>query len=128
MLGTSFVATAESAAHPAYKAALVAAGAHATALTICFDGGWQHAPHRVLRNATLERWEEAGCPPPGRRPGEESPPAVRAGTAIARYEDAPPLVGDSGAIGEMCLYAGAGCAGIDDVPLGRAARSRGSTS
>ena len=41
---------------------------------------------------------------------------MRAGTAIARYEDAPPLAGDSGAIAEMCLYAGAGCAGIGDVP------------
>ena len=116
MLGTRFVASAESGAHPEYKAALVAAEDHATALTICFDGSWRHAPHRVLRNATFERWEEAGCPPPGRRPGEHSPPGVRAGVAIARYEDAPPLVGDSGAIGEMCLYAGAGCAGIDDVP------------
>lgn len=116
MLGTRFVASAESAAHPAYKAVLVAAGADATALTICFDGAWPHAPHRVLRNDTLERWEEAGCPGPGRRPGEDSSPATRAGVAIARYDDAPPLLGDSGAVGEMCLYAGAGCAAIDDVP------------
>jgi nitronate monooxygenase len=116
MLGTRFVATTESAAHPAYKAALVAADAHATALTVCFDGEWPHAPHRVLRNDTFERWEEAGCPAPGRRPGEDSPPAMRAGTAIARYHDTPPLVSDSGAVGEMCLYAGAGCAAIDDVP------------
>ena len=116
MLGTRFLATTESAAHPEYKAALVAAEDHATALTICFDGGWPHAPHRVLRNATFERWEDAGCPPPGRRPDEGAPPARRGGAAIARYEDAPPLVGDSGAIAEMCLYAGAGCGGIDDVP------------
>ncbi len=116
MLGTRFVATAESAAHAAYKAALVAADARATALTVCFSGDWPHAPHRVLRNGTLERWEEAGCPPPGRRPGEDSSPARRAGTAIPRYGDAPPLAGDTGAVHEMCLYAGAGCAAIDDVP------------
>jgi nitronate monooxygenase len=116
MLGTRFVATAESAAHPEYKAALVAAGEHATALTVCFDGDWPGAPHRVLRNATLERWEAAGCPAPGRRPGEDAPAALRAGVPIARYDDAPPLVGDAGGVGEMCLYAGAGCVGIDDVP------------
>jgi nitronate monooxygenase len=116
MLGTRFVATAESAAHAAYKAALVGADARATALTVCFSGDWPHAPHRVLRNATLERWEEAGCPPPGRRPGEDSPPATRAGTAIPRYGDAPPLAGDTGALDEMCLYAGVGCSAIDDVP------------
>ena len=116
MLGTRFVATAESAAHAEYKAALVAADAQATALTVCFSGDWPHAPHRVLRNRTLECWEEAGCPAPGRRPGEDSPPARRAGTAIPRYGDAPPLAGDTGAVDEMCLYAGAGCAAIDDVP------------
>jgi nitronate monooxygenase len=116
MLGTSFVATAESAAHPEYKAALVHAGERATALTVCFDGGWPRAPHRVLRNATLERWEAAGCPAPGRRPAEDAPPALRAGVPIARYDDAPPLAGDVGDVGEMCLYAGEGCDAIDDVP------------
>jgi NAD(P)H-dependent flavin oxidoreductase YrpB (nitropropane dioxygenase family) len=116
MLGTRFLATAESAAHADYKSALVRAGARATALTVCFSGGWPHAPHRVLRNGTLERWEAAGCPAPGRRPGEDSPPAVRAGSEIPRYHDAPPLAGDAGAVGEMCLYAGTGCAAIEDVP------------
>lgn len=116
MLGTRFLATAESGAHDVYKAAIVAAGDRTTALTVCFDGEWPHAPHRVLRNRTLERWEEAGCPAPGRRPGEASPPAFRAGAPIARYDDSPPLAGDAGAVDEMCLYAGAGCAAIGDIP------------
>jgi NAD(P)H-dependent flavin oxidoreductase YrpB (nitropropane dioxygenase family) len=116
MLGTSFLATAESGAHDDYKAALVAAGPGQTALTVCFDGEWPQAPHRVLRNRTLELWEAAGCPARGRRPGEQSPPAVREGRAIARYDDSPPLAGDEGSVGEMCLYAGEGCGAIDDVP------------
>jgi nitronate monooxygenase len=116
MLGTSFLATAESGAHDDYKAALVAADGRSTVLTVCFDGDWPQAPHRVLRNPTLERWEAAGCPGRGHRPGEESPPATRAGRSIARYDDAPPLAGDEGAVGEMCLYAGAGCGAIADVP------------
>lgn len=116
MLGTSFVATAESAAHDTYKAALVAAAAPDTAVTICFNGGWPHAPHRVLRNATLQRWEDAGCPPPGRRPGEDSAPVVRRGTGIPRYADFPPVAGDEGDVADMCLYAGAGCGAIEDIP------------
>jgi len=115
-MGTRFVATEESLAHPAFKERIARASENDTVYTTLFDGGWPHAPHRVLRNATFERWEDAGCPPPGRRPDEGAPPARRGGAAIARYEDAPPLVGDSGAIAEMCLYAGAGCGGIDDVP------------
>ena len=116
MLGTRFLATAESGAHDVYKAALVAAGAGSTALTVCFDGEWPHASHRVLRNVTLERWEDAGCPAPGRRPGEGDPPATRGGVPIARYDDREPLAGDEGAIEEMCLYAGEGCDAIEDVP------------
>jgi nitronate monooxygenase len=116
MLGTRFLATAESGAHDAYKAALVAAGAGSTALTVCFDGGWPQASHRVLRTLTLERWEDAGCPARRRRPGDGDVVATRAGTPIARYDDSPPLAGDVGAIEEMCLYAGEGCDAIDDVP------------
>ncbi len=116
MLGTSFVATVESAAHERYKAALVAAAGQDTALTVCFDGDWPHAPHRVLRNPTLERWEAAGCPAPGRRPDEVAALATRGGRGIARYDDSPPLAGDEGAVAEMCLYAGAGCGAIADIP------------
>lgn len=116
MLGTRFVACVESAAHDDYKAALVAAEASQTALTICFDGGWPHAQHRVLRNATLDRWEAAGCPGPGGRPDEDRMPVSRGGDGIPRYADFPPLAGDVGAVDEMCLYAGAGCGSIADVP------------
>ena len=31
--------------------------------------GWRKAPHRVLRNKTVETWEAAGRPPSGARPG-----------------------------------------------------------
>ena len=68
-LGTRFVATAESTAHPDYKRALVAADAKDTVLTICFQDGWP-AMHRVLRNRTFTMWETAGCSLPGKRPGE----------------------------------------------------------
>ncbi|HTQ08541.1 MAG TPA: nitronate monooxygenase, partial [Fimbriimonadaceae bacterium] len=110
MLGTRFVATQESRAHPRYKQLLVESSE--TALTICFDGGWPFAQHRVLRNQALEEWEAAGCPPPGRRPGEGE--AVAKG--IARYEDTAPRVGMAGDFDRMCLYAGAGVGKIRDIP------------
>ncbi len=117
MLGTRFVATVESRAHAAYKERLIAAASTETALTVCFDGGWPHAPHRVLRNATLEAWEAAGCPPPGARPGEgEAVAYSTTGEPIPRYEDAAPRQGMTGAVEEMALYAGMGVEGVTDLP------------
>ncbi len=117
MLGTRFVATQESRAHPEYKAQLVAARAEQTALTVCFDGDWPYAAHRVLRNPTLERWEAAGSPPHGNRPGEGQVVGRNAaGEPILRYADTAPRHGFTGEIGDMCLYAGAGCASIQDIP------------
>ena len=117
MLGTRFVATQESGAHPEYKRRLVEASAGQTALTICFDGGWPNALHRVLRNSTLENWEAAGSPPPGQRPGEGDEVARDpAGNAILRYEDVAPRPGTTGAIGDMALYAGTGVEQVRDLP------------
>ncbi len=117
MLGTRFVATQESGAHSEYKQRLVASGASETALTLCFDGGWPDALHRVLRNATLENWEAAGCPPPGRRPGEGDEVARdSAGNPIHRYDDMAPRPGMSGALAEMALYAGMGVGDVTDLP------------
>jgi nitronate monooxygenase len=47
-LGTRFVATVESNAHPEYKRALLAAYAKDTALTICFQDGWAATHHSSL--------------------------------------------------------------------------------
>ncbi|HLV81983.1 MAG TPA: nitronate monooxygenase, partial [Chthonomonadaceae bacterium] len=117
MLGTRFVATQESRAHPAYKRRLVEASGGDTALTVCFDGGWPYAAHRVLRNPTLERWEAHGCPPPGRRPGEGEIVATSAsGEPILRYEDTAPRAGMTGQVLDMALYAGTGCGAITDLP------------
>lgn len=50
-VGTRFVATQESGAHPDYVAALLAAHADATMLVEAFSVGWPDAPHRVLSSA-----------------------------------------------------------------------------
>jgi len=117
MLGTRFVATAESRAHPDYKQALCQAQANDTALTVCFDGGWPYAAHRVLRNSTLQEWEACGCPPLAQRPGEgEVVGQTQSGEPIVRYDSTAPRLGMTGCIGKMCLYAGTGCGAIADIP------------
>jgi NAD(P)H-dependent flavin oxidoreductase YrpB (nitropropane dioxygenase family) len=50
-VGTRFMAAHESAAHPIYVDALIAATADDTVLTTAFGAGWPDAPHRVLRSA-----------------------------------------------------------------------------
>jgi nitronate monooxygenase len=53
VVGTRFLLSDESAAHPEYKRRLLEA--HDTVLTELFGAGWP-APHRVVRNAATERW------------------------------------------------------------------------
>jgi len=72
-----------------------------------YDVGWPDAPHRALRNSTAEMWEAAGRPPLGSRPGEGEVIAhFDAGEPIVRYETAAPMVGTSGDIDALSLWAG----------------------
>lgn len=117
VFGTRFVASQESLAHEIYKQRLVAAKASDTALTVCFNGGWEYAAHRVIRNSAFREWEAAGSPPAGKRPGEgETVGYSASGEAIFRYEDVAPRVGMTGSVEAMCLYAGTSCERIDDIP------------
>jgi nitronate monooxygenase len=116
ILGTRFLATRQSRAHPEYKRLLVESLGD-TALTVCFDGSWPYSAQRVMRNSTLETWEACGSPAVGTRPGEGEEVAETAdGEAIFRYEDTAPKQGYAGNIEAMCLYAGTGCGAISDIP------------
>ena len=118
MLGTRFVATQESYAHPQYKEALVRAESEDAVFTVCFDEGWSNATHRSLRNSTYINWEAAGSPPAGMRPGEGDVLAKRPdGSPVLRYTFASPSkvwVGDG--ILDCALHAGLGVGQIRDVP------------
>ena len=117
MMGSRFVASDESRAHPDYKRALVAAKHPDTVLAVhLFDIGWQEAPHRVLRNSTARLWEEAGSPARGPRPGDGDTIATRSdGRSVPRYAVTPPLAGMTGQIEAMAMYAGQGVQGITEV-------------
>lgn len=116
VFGTRFVATREYPAHPEYKNRLIGARASDTALTVCFDGGWPGALHRVLRNPTLERWEAAGAKPEGSRPGEGDVVGRLGEMSFERYSIFPPFAPTTGQPEEMAMYAGLGVGEIRDIP------------
>jgi len=117
LLGTRFVATIESIAHPDYKQAIIEAESRDSINTQCFNRLWANASHRVLRNRTIDDWEAAGCPQPGLRPGEDEILAeCSINGRIVRYDDSPPVETTEGQILECCLYAGTGCGDISDIP------------
>ena len=116
MLGTRFLATVESNAHPAFKQAVIAAHARDTALTICFQDGWP-ATHRALRNRTFVMWDAAGCPSPGNRPGEGDVVATGPdGSKVLRYSAQSPGRELQGTPEECALYAGMGVEYVKDLP------------
>ena len=118
LVGTRFVATKEAGAHEEYKAAISRAKAADTVLTVCFQDGWVNAPHRVLRNRTLDMWEAAGCPAPGKRPGDGDVLTTNSVTGVMRrrYSTANPGPDDRGALLELALWAGQGVDAIRDIP------------
>lgn len=121
-LGTRFVASNESQAHPEYKRRLVESRATDTVYTEdLYDISWPCAPTRTLRNRTYDEWHAAGRPPPGERPGE----GTIVGTLrmpsgetydVPRYAGAgSPLVGFEGDFDYPAMWAGESVEVINDV-------------
>jgi nitronate monooxygenase len=108
-MGTRFLLSEEASVHPLYRERVIAAAETDTIHGELFDGGWPNAPLRALRNRTVERWEVAGRPASGARPGEgEIVGANELGEPVARYSSSAPTAGATGAVEEMVLYAGQG--------------------
>jgi len=118
LIGTRFVATREAEGHEEWKNALVRAHSEDSVLTVCFQDGWANAPHGVLRNRTVEMWEAAGCPAPGKRPGEGDVLTTNPETGLVkrRYSIGAPRRADRGAVLELPLYAGKGVGDVRDIP------------
>lgn len=120
-LGTRFVMSAEAPALPLYRERLAAATETSTVHSSLFDGGWPDAPHRTLRNSTIDAWEAAGRPPSGRRPGEGDIVARDEvdNSPIHRYDSTSPRMGAAGDIEALPQWAGQ-CVGLvnDVLPAG----------
>jgi nitronate monooxygenase len=129
VLGTRFLLSDESGAHPAYRERLLAA--ERTQLTELFGLGWPAAPHRVVPNEATRRWTGAS----GRGPAAvrafnrmASPLATRLPGSLRRralvaqrpgrpfFSPAPPVAGAPASLVEAApLYAGETVTRIDQV-------------
>ena len=107
-VGTRFVATVESGAHPAYIQALVEASAADTVITTTFSGMWPDAPHRVLRSAVaaVKAFE-------GETVGEMDLGSAR--MPIPKGAVPSPTRDTTGAISAMALYAGESVGNVTQV-------------
>jgi len=99
-VGTRFVATRESNAHPDYVAALVGAEADDSVLTEAFGVGWPAAPHRVLQSslaaATASSADVLG----------ETALADGTSMPMQRFAVSSPTRDTTGDIAAMAMYAG----------------------
>ena len=108
-VGTRFVATVESYAHPEYIDALVAANADDSVLTEAFGVGWPNAPHRVLRSAI-----DSAAAAVSEILGENTPLGGKA-VPMVRFSAGSPNRDTTGDIGAMALYAGRSVGSVDRV-------------
>jgi nitronate monooxygenase len=107
-VGTRFVATAESNAHPAYIDALIRAGATETELTEAFGVGWPNAPHRVLRSSIIAA--KAAEPVVGTAHAADGRT-----TPIVQWDVSSPTRDTDGEISAMALYAGCSVGDVQRV-------------
>jgi nitronate monooxygenase len=107
-LGTRFLLAEEMPIHEDYRRRLIAAAeTDPQWYPDLYDVGWPDSPHRALRNSTAKAWEAAGRPPDDQRPGKGDVIAhFASGEAIVRYEPAPPMVGTTGEIEALSMWAG----------------------
>lgn len=116
-IGTRFLASVEATVHPYYQQRLLEANETDTYYAAdLFDVGWPEAPHRVLRNTTIDAWEAAGRPPSGARPGEgEVLVRSRSRGEVVRYSSYTPRPDAEGDIEAMSMWSGQGIGLVKEV-------------
>ena len=107
-VGTRFVATAESGAHPDYIEALLRAGDGDSVLTDAFSVMWPDVPHRVLRSCITAAAAHTGDLVGEERMGDEVVP-------IPRFAVPVPTRDTTGEIAAMALYAGESVGAVTSV-------------
>ena len=116
-VGTAFIATSESDAHPAWQQAIVEAGADEAVVSMAYNAGMPvPGPHRVLRRS-IEAAEALADEDAGvvRMGGQEIP--------VARFAPIPPTRDSTGAIEAMPFYAGQSAGAVTAIrPAGEVVR------
>lgn len=117
VMGTRFLASEEAIAHPIHQERLMEARETDTLRSTVFESvDWPNAPGRALRNTTIERWEDAGRPAIGNKPGEEVVLGhTPDGRPIGRYLSLTPVRETTGDIEAMGLWAGQSVGLVDRV-------------
>ncbi len=126
VMGTRFLASIESRAHPEYKRTLLTANEDDTVRTTLFGFGWPNAPHRTLRTRFVEEW--LGNEARGQESRADEP--VIGHTVISgqqmplqRFMGFPPNVDTTGDIESMDLLAGEGVGFVREIkPAGEIVR------
>jgi NAD(P)H-dependent flavin oxidoreductase YrpB (nitropropane dioxygenase family) len=117
-IGTRFLATTESQAHPLYKQKIVEAREGDTVRSTIFGYTWPNAPHRTLRTAFVEQWLADQQRGNEARPDEPVIGETRIGgepVAVKRFMGYTPSVDTTGDIESMPLYAGQGVGLIHEI-------------
>jgi nitronate monooxygenase len=111
VVGTRFLASTESRAHPHYKEKLLTATEEDTVRTTLFGFGWPNAPHRTLRTAFVEQWLGREARGQESRPDEPKIGETVIGgqpMPMLRFMGFPPNFDAKGDIDSMDLLAGQG--------------------
>jgi NAD(P)H-dependent flavin oxidoreductase YrpB (nitropropane dioxygenase family) len=115
-VGTRFLLAQEASVHDEWRRRIQEASETSTIYSTLFDRGWPGAPHRTLRNSTVQAWERAGRPAAPARPGETDVIArAPDGTPLYRYGLEAPVGGMSGAVEALALYAGQSAGIVNEV-------------
>jgi nitronate monooxygenase len=118
VLGTRFLAAAESNAHPTYKRKVLEASEEDTVRTTLFGYGWPNAPHRTLRTRFVEEWlqeESRGSEQRSDEPivGETLLGGQR--IPLLRFMGIPPSTDATGDIESMGLLAGQSAGLVSEI-------------
>jgi NAD(P)H-dependent flavin oxidoreductase YrpB (nitropropane dioxygenase family) len=126
VLGTRFLASAESRAHPHYKQKVLDAGEEDTVRTTLFGHGWPNAPHRTLRTAFVRQWLGQEARGQESRPDEPAVGQTVVGgqpMPVLRFMGFPPNRDASGDIESMDLLAGQDVGLVGEIrPAGQIVR------
>src|SRR5262244_3328629 len=123
VLGTRFLASSESRAHPHYKEMMLEASEGDTVRTILFGYGWPNAPHRTLQTAFVRQW--LGQEARGQESRADEPVVGRTVIGgqpmpVLRFMGFPPNSDATGDIDSMDLLAGQSVGLIEEVkPAGQ---------
>jgi len=123
VLGTRFLASSESRAHPHYKQMVLGASEEDTVRTILFGHGWPNAPHRTLRTAFVRQW--LGQEGRGQESRSDEPVVGRTVIGgqpmpVLRFMGFPPNADATGDIDSMDLLAGQSVGLIGEIkPAGQ---------